>query len=172
LDDVEALTALHVDNRQYLAPWQPLRPDSYFTVAGQREAAEAVLDQHQSGAAVPLVILDGHGKLAGTLTIASVIRGAFQSCSVGYWVAERAQGRGLASAALREAVHLAFGDLRLHRIQAETLTHNLRSQRILKRVGFEHYGKAPAYMHIAGHWQDNDLYQLLTPDPERVVTYV
>ena len=48
LADVEALTALYVENRQFLAPWQPLRPDSYFTEAGQREAAEAALAQKSS----------------------------------------------------------------------------------------------------------------------------
>ena len=170
LDDVQALTGLYVDNRQFLAPWQPLRPDSYFTEAGQREAAEVLLAQQEAGVAVPLVILAG-GAVVGTFTIASIIRGAFQSCSVGYWLAERAQGRGLATAALREAADLAFGDLRLHRIQAETLTHNERSQRVLQRVGFEQYGQARSYMHIAGQWQDNVLYQLLTPTPETVLTY-
>jgi ribosomal-protein-alanine N-acetyltransferase len=73
---------------------------------------------------------------------------------------------------LREAVDLAFGELRLHRVQAETLTHNQRSQRTLERVGFEQYGTARQYLHIAGQWQDNVLYQLLTPGPERVVTYL
>ena len=171
LADVKALTSLQVENRQFLAPWQPLRPDSYFTEAGQREAAEAVLAQASGGTAVPLVILDGSGAVAGTITLASIIRGAFQSCSVGYWLAERAQGQGLATAALREAADLAFGDLRLHRVQAETLTHNQRSIRVLRRAGFEQYGLAPSYMHIAGQWQANLLYQLLTPTPELVMTY-
>jgi ribosomal-protein-alanine N-acetyltransferase len=116
-------------------------------------------------------MLDRSGAVVGTLTIASIIRGAFQSCSVGYWLADRAQGQGLATAALREATDLAFGDLRLHRIQAETLTRNARSQRVLERIGFEQYGAARSYMHIAGEWQDNVLYQLLTPTPDRVVTY-
>jgi [ribosomal protein S5]-alanine N-acetyltransferase len=65
-------------------------------------------------------------------------------------------------------VGLAFGDLRLHRVQAETLPHNRRSQRVLERVGFVQYGAAASYLHIAGEWQDNLLYQLLTPTPERV----
>lgn len=171
LDDVEVLTALLVENRQFLAPWQPLRPDSYFTEAGQREAVEAALAQQANGSAVPLAIRDISGAVVGTFTIAAINRGAFQSCSVGYWLAERSQGQGLATAALREAADLAFGDLRLHRIQAETLRHNERSQRVLRRVGFEQYGVAPSYLHIAGKWQDNNLYQLLTPTPDRVVTY-
>jgi len=172
LDDVESLTALYVENRSFLAPWQPLRPDSYFTEYGQREAVEAILAQQESGVAVPLVIVDGSGAVVGTLSITSVIRGAFQSCSVGYWLAERAQGQGLATAGLREAVHLAFAELRLHRVQAETLAHNQRSQRMLARVGFQQYGVARQYLHIAGQWQDNVLHQLLTPVPEKVVTYV
>jgi ribosomal-protein-alanine N-acetyltransferase len=171
LDDVEALTALFRENREFLAPWQPLRPGSYFTYAGQREAVEGLLAQQATGSAVPFVIANGSGSVVGTFTIASIIRGAFQSCSVGYWLAETAQGQGLATAALREAADLAFGDLRLHRMQAETLTHNQRSQRVLQRVGFRQYGEAASYMHIAGQWQDNVLYQLLTPTPERVVTY-
>lgn len=171
LADVGALTALYVENREFLAPWQPLRPDSYFTEGGQREAVEAALKGRASGGSVPLIIIDRDGEVAGTLTVSSIIRGAFQSCSVGYWLAERSQGQGLATAGLREAADLAFGDLCLHRVQAETLSHNARSQRVLDRVGFEQYGAARSYMHIAGEWQDNVLYQLLTPTPERVVTY-
>ncbi len=171
LDDVEALATLYTDNRQFLAPWQPLRPDYYFTVEGQREAVEAVLAQQANDSAVPLAIADRAGAVVGTFTLASIIRGAFQSCSVGYWLAERAQGQGLATAALQEAVDLAFGPLRLHRVQAETLTRNERSQRVLRRVGFEQYGAARSYMHIAGEWQDNLLYQLITPTPDRVATY-
>ena len=102
------------------------------------------------------------------ITVQSIVRGFFQSCSVGYWLAETAQGRGLATAALREVTELAFRDLRLHRIQAETLPHNERSQRVLRRLGFEAYGTAKSYLKIAGTWQDSNLYQLLTDTPELV----
>lgn len=171
ITDAEPLSALYVENRQFLAPWQPLRPDAYFTEGGQREAIEATLAQESGGSAVPLAIIDPDSAVVGTITLSSIIRGAFQSCSVGYWLAERAQGRGLATAALREAAHVAFTDLRLHRIQAETLSHNIRSQRVLDRLDFQRYGVAPFYMHIADEWQENVLYQLVTPTPDRVVTY-
>ncbi len=167
-EDVEALTALYVENRQYLAPWQPLRPDAYFTRAGQTAAVDAALADRASGTAVSLVVLGTLGEVVGTVTLSSIIRGAFQSCSVGYWLAERARGQGLATAAVREAADLAFGDLRLHRIQAETLRHNRRSQRVLERLGFEQYGTARSYLRIAGRWQDHVLYQLLAPTSDDV----
>src|SRR3954463_10321832 len=106
--DAQQLSALLTANRDFLAPWQPLRPDAYFTVDGQRAAVANALDQQQAGTAVPLVILDATQSVVGGITLQSIIRGAFQSCSVGYWLGESAQGRGLATAALAEAVQLAF----------------------------------------------------------------
>jgi ribosomal-protein-alanine N-acetyltransferase len=89
------------------------------------------------------------------------VRGAFQSCSLGYWVSADANGRGLATRAVREIAGIAFGGLGLHRIQAATLLDNARSQRVLERNGFVRIGMAPAYLNIAGRWQDHFLYQLI-----------
>ena len=80
---------------------------------------------------------------------------------MGYWVDRERNGRGLASDAVAAMLDLAFGPLRLHRVQAETLRHNVRSQRVLIKNGFDHIGTAPAYMRIAGEWQDHDLFQKL-----------
>jgi ribosomal-protein-alanine N-acetyltransferase len=168
LDDAAALADALDANRAFLAPWQPERADHYFTRDGQHEVVEKSLQQQADGLAVPLVIVDQVGGLAGMVSLQSIIRGAFQSCSVGYWLAESAQGRGLATQAAAEAIELAFGPLRLHRVQAGTLTNNLRSQRVLDRLGFVEYGRAAAYMNIAGAWQDHLLYHLITPTPERV----
>jgi ribosomal-protein-alanine N-acetyltransferase len=168
VNDAPVLSKLLRRNRAFLAPWQPSRPDGFYTLEGQQEGVAQALRQHEAGNSRPLVIVDDRAQVVGTITLQSIIRGAFQSCSVGYWLAETAQGQGLATQALREAVHLAFHDLHLHRVQAETLVHNLRSQRVLDRLDFARYGLAPAYLKIAGKWQDNLLYQLLTPAPELV----
>jgi [ribosomal protein S5]-alanine N-acetyltransferase len=61
-------------------------------------------------------------------------------------------------------VRVAFGELRLHRVQAETMLCNVRSQRVLKRNGFRRIGMAPAYLNIAGQWQDHILYQVINDD--------
>jgi len=166
-DDAPVLSELLRRNRAFLAPWQPLRPEEFYTVNGQQESVAQTLIQHEAGNCLPLVVMD-RAEVVGTITLESIIRGAFQSCSVGYWLAEDAQGQGLATQALREAVHLAFHDLRLHRVQAGTQVHNLRSQRVLDRLGFARYGLAPSYLKIDGEWQDILLYQLLTPTPELV----
>src|SRR6185437_8749182 len=125
-DDAPALADVLRANRDFLAPWQPARSDQYFTAEGQYRAVEIMLQQRAAGVAAPLVIIDEVGGIAGAVSVQSIIRGAFQSCSIGYWLAQSAQGRGLATRAVGEATALAFGVLGLHRVQAETLTHNVR----------------------------------------------
>jgi ribosomal-protein-alanine N-acetyltransferase len=63
-------------------------------------------------------------------------------------------------------MRVAFEELGLHRIEAGTLLHNVRSQRVLERNGFVRFGVAPAYLKIAGAWQDHVLFQVLTSIPD------
>ena len=162
-EDAAALAALLVHSRWFLAPWEPVRGEEWFTVEGQRDAVGLALDRHRQGVALPHVVLDEAGRVAGRITVESIVRGAFQSGHLGYWLAEEATGRGLGTAAVREMTGLAFGQLGLHRVQADTVVDNVRSQRLLARCGFTRYGTAPAYLHIAGRWQDCHVHQLLAP---------
>jgi [ribosomal protein S5]-alanine N-acetyltransferase len=161
IDDAPVLAELLGVNRAFLAPWEPIRPDAYFTVDGQRADIAAALERQAQGTGLPHVILDGAGHLIGRITLNGIVRGSFQSCSVGYWVSATANGRGLATAAVRDIKRVAFEELGLHRIQAETLLHNIRSQRVLERNGFVRIGMAPAYLKIAGQWQDHAMYQVV-----------
>ncbi|MFD4422305.1 GNAT family N-acetyltransferase [Agromyces sp. NPDC058484] len=164
IDDAPRLAQLQADGREFFAPWDPVRENSHYTTEGQAEVIRRVRADHGRGVALPQVILDEAGDVVGRVTLNGIVRGPFQSCSVGYWVAPEANGRGYATDALRAITALAFGDLGLHRVQAETLRHNQWSQRVLARVGFRPIGMAPRYLKIAGEWQDHDLFQLLVEE--------
>lgn len=159
LSDVEELTELFTSNRAFLRPWDPVREDEFFTETKQAELVRVALDAYQGGTMVPLVILNSAGGLAGRLNINGIVHGALQSAALGYWVSESENGAGLASAAVAEASDYAAQQLGLHRLQAETLVHNVRSQKVLEKNGFTRYGLAPKYLKIAGRWQDHILFQ-------------
>ncbi|WP_175596144.1 GNAT family N-acetyltransferase [Thermomonospora catenispora] len=165
LDDAPVLAELVRLNRDFLTPWEPLRSEEYYTPEGQLAEIREALERYEQGSSVPHVIVDDHGRVVGRITLSGIVRGAFQSCSAGYWVSAHANGRGHATAAVREMVRLAFEDLGLHRVQAEILPHNVRSRRVLERNGFVRIGLAPAYLNINGRWQDHILYQKVRPDP-------
>jgi [ribosomal protein S5]-alanine N-acetyltransferase len=164
LGDAAAIARLQAANRAFLAPWDAIRPDVFYTEPGQEVEVRRMLDRAAEGTAAGFAILDDEGALAGVIRLNGITRGAFDSCSLGYWVDQAANGRGLATAAVGAVLDVAFGDLGLHRVQAETLRHNARSQRVLAKNGFERIGMAPKYIRIAGEWQDHDLFQRLAPD--------
>jgi ribosomal-protein-alanine N-acetyltransferase len=164
LGDAEAIAARRRDSREHLAPWEPDKGEASFTAEGMREAIEAALERAEAGIALSYVIEDD-GRIVGGILLNSIVRGPyFRSCSFGYWVARSATGRGVATEAVRLAKQVAFEGLELKRVQAETLPGNVASQKVLLRNGFEPIGMAPAYLKIAGKWQDHLLFQVLNSD--------
>ena len=166
-DDAPVLAGLVRLNRDFLAPWEPLHRDEYFTEAGQLVSIQAALTEHAHGRSLPCVMIDADGTVVGRVNLNNIVRGAFQSASLGYWLARAAGGRGLATAAVRDIARLAFAELGLHRLQADTLVHNVPSQRVLARNGFVRIGLAPRYLKIAGRWQDCLLHQLVSDAAEQ-----
>jgi ribosomal-protein-alanine N-acetyltransferase len=163
--DAPVLAELQQANREFLAPWSPERAPAHFTVDGQRRAIADALAQHEKGTALPHVIVCD-GAPVGRVTLSDIRRGPSQSCHVGYWLSQSHNGRGLATAAVGEILDIAFGELGLHRVEAGTMPSNVRSRAVLERNGFVRYGFAPAYLKIAGEWQDHVLYQALD-EPRR-----
>ena len=161
LDDVAELTELVAENREFLSPWDPIRPDDFFTTGGQTRALQGLLDRRERGQSAPYVILGRDGSIVGRITLDGIARGALQSAALGYWVGQVHNGRGYATAAIGAVVHIAFDELGLHRLEAGTLRHNTRSQHVLERNGFTRYGLAPSLMRIAGRWQDHVMFQTL-----------
>jgi [ribosomal protein S5]-alanine N-acetyltransferase len=160
-DDAPVLAHLATVNRDFLAPWEPARAEAHFSEAGQRVAIQAVLAEHAHGRSLPFVIVNEAAEVVGRVNLNNIVRGASQSASLGYWLDQASGGRGLATAAVREISRLGFAELGLHRIQADTLVHNVPSQRVLARTGFVRMGLAPSYLIIAGRWQDCILHQLV-----------
>ncbi|WP_324650212.1 GNAT family protein [Georgenia sp. H159] len=160
LEDARELAELLSRNRDYFRTGEPHRPEDYYTAEGQRALVGVALQARDAGSGTTFVIESG-GVLVGRIALSSIVRGAFQSGSVGYVVDRAAAGRGVATAALRQVVDVAFVDLDLHRLQADTLPENVASQRVLHKCGFVRIGRAPHYLRIDGRWRTHDLFQLV-----------
>jgi ribosomal-protein-alanine N-acetyltransferase len=158
-EDAVELAALYLANREFLAPFEPVRPPEFFTADGQRERLQRQLD----GETHPFAILDD-GAIAGTVNLFGIVRESLQSGVIGYWVDGARNGRGLATGAVGEILEYAFGGLDLHRIEAATLVDNVGSQRVLEKNGFERIGPARRYLRIDDEWRDFVLFQRLADD--------
>ena len=163
--DASRLLRYRVQNREHLAPWEPLREMTYYTlehcVQTLSESREAVrLDR-----AYPFFALDlAGGEIIASVTFANVVRGAFQACHLGYSIAAQRQGQGLMQEVLGAMLPWAFLQLDLHRVMANYMPRNERSGRLLERMGFEREGYARRYLQIAGVWEDHVLTSRLRSD--------
>ena len=156
--DVGVVLDAYLRNREHLAPWDPARSESFFTSVEQAGILTDQIEQLKAGFGVPFVIVKSD-MIIGRINLTGIVRGPFQSANVGYWVDKDHVGQGLASAALENVISHCIKDLGLHRLQAGTLLHNLGSQKVLRKAGFEPIGIAQKYLKIAGTWQDHVLFQ-------------
>ncbi|MCX5397344.1 GNAT family N-acetyltransferase [Streptomyces sp. NBC_00102] len=162
--DAPALARALLRSRTYMARFEPVRPDSFYTPEGQADRLSGILADRAAGRAAAWVIVDEDDRALGSFTLSGIALGAFRSGVIGYWVDVDQAGRGLATAAVRRIRDLARDDLRLHRIEAGTLLYNEASQRVLRKCGFEEIGVAPRFLYIDGEWRDHRLFQLILND--------
>ena len=60
---------------------------------------------------------------------------------LGYWIAEEHWGKGYATEASKAIIDHAFDDLGISQIYASYRTENVRSKRVLEKLGFEYYAE-------------------------------
>ena len=165
--DASRLVRYYEENKEHLAPWEPLRADEYYTDAFWLAEVAKLRDDFLNDRALRLVLVDKSdpgGLILGQCGLNNIVRGSFQACHLGYSLHHQAVGKGLMSEALNALIAHAFNDMRLHRIMANYMPNNERSARVLQRLGFVIEGYARDYLFLAGKWQDHVLTSLVNPE--------
>ena len=163
--DVPQLLSYRRENADHFRPFEPVPAADHFTDAYWVRQVERDHDEFEAGLSVRLYLFE-RGPLAqvlGLVSFSNIVRGPFQSCFLGYALAERQQGRGLMTGAVRLGIEYMFEVMNLHRISANYVPHNTASGAVLKRLGFAVEGYARDYLMIDGRWQDHILTSLLNP---------
>jgi [ribosomal protein S5]-alanine N-acetyltransferase len=163
-EDAPAVLDAHLRNREYLAPFEPPRPESFFTLDGQRDRMRSITGQEREGKLVTRAFFRGD-TVVGYASFANLTPAPLCGATIGYWVDPGEQGRGLASAAVAELLVVA-GERGVHRLEAATAPTNVGSQKVLTNNGFVHYGTAHSHLFLNGGWQDSYLFErVLNDDP-------
>lgn len=91
------------------------------------------------------------------INLTNIVRGPAQFCYLGYSVDYRHEGQGLMREGLAASISFGFTELNLHRIMANYRPDNVRSARLLERLGFVVEGYARKYLYLNGSWCDHVL---------------
>ncbi len=152
-----ALCDYYQRNREFLQPFDPEREEGFFTSEGQRLLLDQEVRDREAGTSYRFYIVPAEEpeKVIGFVGLNNVVRGAFQSCFLGYKLDGDYLGRGYMPMAVDMLTGYAFETLGLHRIEANVMPRNRASLRVLEKCGFVNEGLSPAYLRINGVWEDH-----------------
>ncbi len=160
-DDDKRISQYFIDNRQHLKPWEPKRDEAFFTADGWAKRLIQLSELHKYNLAYYFVIqMMDSDEVIGTISYSNIVKFPFYACSVGYSLAEAAQGRGVMRRALQKTNQWLFDHQNMHRIMAAYIPTNKRSGNVLSSLGFEQEGYAKKYLFIDNKWQDHVLTSL------------
>ena len=90
--------------------------------------------------------------------------GSLQSAYLGYYLFAPHERRGYMTGGLRLVLGRAFGELGLHRVEANIQPDNDRSLRLVERLSFRREGYSPRYLKVGGKWRDHERWALLAEE--------
>jgi ribosomal-protein-alanine N-acetyltransferase len=149
-----AVLAFEVANRTYFAASISDRGDDFFDQFTDR--FNASLAEQAAGNCAFYVLVAEDGSVLGRFNLYGLEDG---TARLGYRVAERVAGRGVATATVRELCRMGTAMHGLRTLRAATSHDNAASQKVLAKAGFVPVGPAtPADLGgKSGTWYQRDL---------------
>ncbi|MFE7622224.1 GNAT family N-acetyltransferase [Streptomyces sp. NPDC057509] len=136
-DHAPAVLAFEEANRAFFAASVPDRGDDYFAHFPARHAA--LLAEQVTGAChFHVLVADGTDEILGRFNLVDVADGAAE---LGFRLAEKATGRGLATATVRRLFTLCGTSYALTKLRAAATLTNTASRSVLTRTGFVETGE-------------------------------
>jgi len=136
-DDHAELAALARQSAGLHRPWVPQRDMGREAFASY--AARFEEPAHEGF----LICLRRTGGIVGGVNINNIVRGSLQRGTLGYVAYAPTAGRGYMTEGLGLVIRHAFGELGLHRLEADIQPGNTRSSKLVERLGFRLEGTRP-----------------------------
>lgn len=155
-----------------MEPWEASNPLPGGDPPTYRQFVKQMRAQAKLGSALPWLITEanpdtGRAQLVGQLSVSSITGGSFRSATLGYWVDAAQAGRGIAPMAVAMATDYCFQQLNLHRMEINIRPENVKSLRVVQKLGFRDEGLRKDFLHISGHWRDHRSFALTSPEVPR-----
>ncbi|PLR75706.1 RimJ/RimL family protein N-acetyltransferase [Bacillus sp. V3-13] len=163
-DDAKASLKLQTDNRNFFERFSMIRTDDFYTLEAQIELIKSQNEKFNKDLEYNFGIFKNNDKtLIGTINLFQVLRGSLQSAFIGYFLDKNHNGNGYTTEAVKLIVDYGFDKLKLHRIEAGVMPHNIASTRVLEKSGFHKEGIAKQNVKINGKWEDHQVLAIINP---------
>ena len=161
----EEIFALVDKNRAHLRRWMPW-VDGSRSVEDVRKWQQTAAEQFAKNNGFHAGIW-WQGKMVGAIGF-HAMDWTHRKTSIGYWLDERAQGRGLMTAACRTMTMHALAELKLHRVEIRCAPENHKSRGIPIRLGFSEEGRLREVEWLYDHFVDHVVYSMLESEVKKL----
>lgn len=162
MKDIGSIIDFYTRNQSHLKPYEPIKPEDFYTECFWTNRMIQINDKFEKNQEIRFLLFnkEDKGTVIGVLNFTQIFRMPFFACSMGFCVDSNMQGTGLMAEGIQLGVRYMFDVQKLHRIQANYMPHNIRSGKLLKKMGFKVEGYANDYLMINGKWEDHILTSL------------
>ena len=129
------------------------------TMDDARRSVEKRVSEFEQGNGISFVI--EHDDRPGGVIGIRRIDWKYRKCMIGYFLSKDIVGKGVGARSVSKILELSFDLLQLNRIEATTATANVRSIRLLEKLGFQREGIMRENFLIGGRFVDDFIYSLL-----------
>ncbi|MGO4272197.1 GNAT family N-acetyltransferase [Paenibacillus sp. TAF58] len=159
----DALFHLVDQNRAYLAKWFPWA-DQTTKVENTRAFIESELNRFAKNNGIYCGIFY-QNEIVGCISLHDIEWGN-KKTSIGYWLAEGYQGKGIMTDSCRCIVSYALNELKLNRIEIRARTDNFKSRAVPVRLKFKHEGTIRQAEFSNNTFHDHEVYGILAEEWE------
>ena len=167
-------------NEQWLTPWEPQRPANLLDPTRDRDAFAARCSARERDRQLGI----GYGfglfvepDFAGEINLNSIVRGAQQTGTIGYWIDQAKAGHRYVAEGVVAVLRFAFDELHLHRVEICIVPRNRNSRRVMETLAIREEGVALRFLEINGTWEDHVRYAITAEEwderaPELIATWL
>ena len=159
-DDAEELFELTIASKPYLREWLGWLDYIEAVEDSKRNIEGRINGLIETGGRPKSFALMYKGALAGTIGFNDIDRG-IQCGTIGYWLGQEFQGKGIMSQALEVIIEYGFRDLKLNKIEIRVAIENVKSRALPERFGFTEEGVIRDAEWLYDHYVDHVVYGLL-----------
>jgi len=165
--DIELLQDYLQRNHAFFEEWDPVHEDGYYSIESLTKLIQTGIEENNTHKGLRLYLFKkGTPRIIGYIGLSNIVYGAFLSSFLGYKLDEGEINQGYMTEGLKKVVEVGFCEYGLHRIEANVMPKNVRSIRVLEKLGFTKEGESAKYLKIHGRWEDHYHYVILNKELE------
>lgn len=159
-ENAKDIYTFEIENRHFFESSLPSRGDDYYKIDNFNQIISEICEEQELKSLYMNIIRNDLGEMVGRINLFPIKKDHFNTAfELGYRIAEKHQGKGYASEAVKQLLQLAFNDYDVDYIEALTSPKNVASQIILLKNGFSFVKRIQNDVSVNGVFEDSVVFE-------------